>query len=166
MNWAAVVIVLAVALERLAELLIARRNTARLKEQGAVEHGAIHFPLFILLNCAWLLALLIEARAGAVVIWPLVGVYGLLFAARIWVMTSLGRFWTVRVITLPGAPLVKRGPYRFVRHPNYLVVIGEFAILPLALGDWRLAVIFSILNLALIAARIRVEDKALAPRRA
>ncbi len=164
MNWA-LVIVLAVALERLVELIVARRNTARLLDQGAVEHGAVHFPIFILLHGAWLLALFIEARAGATIYWPLVAVYGLLFAARIWVMTSLGRFWTIRVITLPGAPMVQRGPYRLVRHPNYLVVIGEIAILPLAFGDWRLALIFSILNLALIAARIRVEDKALAPRR-
>ncbi|MEO8559135.1 MAG: isoprenylcysteine carboxylmethyltransferase family protein, partial [Rhodospirillales bacterium] len=75
-------------------------------------------------------------------------------------------YWTTRIITLPQAPLIKRGPYRFVRHPNYLVVIGEIAILPLCFGDWQLALIFSVLNLALLAYRIRIEDGALAEHRA
>ena len=85
---------------------------------------------------------------------------------RLWVLASLGRYWTTRVITVSGAPLVRRGPYRFMRHPNYLVVIAEIAVLPLIFGAWQIAAIFSALNVALLAHRIRVEDAALAPRRA
>jgi methyltransferase len=164
MNWA-LALVLAVALERGAELLIARRNSARLFAAGGVEHGTIQVPLFVVLNVAWLVSMAWLAWRGAALEGVFAALYGLLFLARIWVMTSLGRFWTVRVITVPGATLVKRGPYRYLRHPNYLVVIGEIAVLPLALGSWRLAAIFSILNLALIAARVRVEDRALASHR-
>jgi methyltransferase len=94
------------------------------------------------------------------------GVFAVLQGLRIWVLASLGPFWTTRVLTLPGAPMVKRGPYRWVRHPNYLVVIGEIAVLPLAFGAWDVAILFSVLNLALLAWRIRIEDRALAPRRA
>ncbi|HUC61480.1 MAG TPA: isoprenylcysteine carboxylmethyltransferase family protein [Alphaproteobacteria bacterium] len=161
----ALALVLAVALERLVELVIARRHSQALLAEGGVEHGAWQVTAFILLHGAWLAALAAVAWQGAALQWTFVVLYGLLLVARIWTMASLGRFWTVRVITLPAAPLVKRGPYRWLRHPNYLVVIGEVAILPLALGTWRLALLFSILNLALVAARIRVEDAALAPRR-
>jgi methyltransferase len=77
----------------------------------------------------------------------------------------MGRYWTTRVVTLPGAPLVRRGPYRWVRHPNYLIVAGEVAVLPLIFGAWRIALVFSIANAILLAWRIRIEDAALAPRR-
>jgi methyltransferase len=164
MNWA-LVLVLAVALERGSELLIARRNSTRLLKAGGVEHATIQVPMFVVLNIAWLLTMFWLAWHGAALKGVFVALYGLLSFARIWVMTSLGRFWTVRVITIPGAPLVKRGPYRYFRHPNYLVVIGEIAVLPLALGSWRLAVLFTILNVALIATRVRVEDRALASHR-
>ena len=97
--------------------------------------------------------------------WPLLGAFLLLQAARLWVIASLGRFWTTRVITLPGAPLVRRGPYRWLKHPNYLVVVAEIAVLPLTFGAWALALGFSLANAALLADRIRTEEKALAPRR-
>jgi methyltransferase len=87
-------------------------------------------------------------------------------AARLWVLASLGRFWTTRIVILPGAPLVRRGPYRYLRHPNYLVVAAEIAVLPLVFGAWGIALVFSLLNLVLLIQRIRVEDAALAPRRA
>jgi methyltransferase len=159
-------ILLVVALERLMELAIARRNTRRLLLEGAVEHGAGHYPLFILLHSTWLLAMVVAVPGDHPVLWPLIGVYGLLLLGRLWVLASLGRYWTTRIITLPTAPLVKRGPYRFVRHPNYLVVIGEIAVLPLAFGAWVLALFFSALNLALLHYRVRIEDAALAARRA
>src|SRR5262249_24074026 len=96
---------------------------------------------------------------------PLLAAFAILQGLRLWVLLSLGRYWTTRIITVPGAPLVRRGPYRFLRHPNYLVVAAEIAMLPLAFGAWVVAVVFSALNAALLAWRIALEDQALAPRR-
>ena len=90
----------------------------------------------------------------------------LLQAGRVWVIATLGRFWTTRIVTLPGAPLVRRGPFRWVRHPNYLVVAGELAVLPLVFGAWWIAVLATLLNAPLTLHRIRVEDGALSGRRA
>lgn len=158
-------IVLLVALQRLGELLYARHNTTRLLQQGGREVGAGHYPLLVLLHLSWLLAPLLAVPPEAPPNWPLLALFLLLQAGRIWVIASLGRFWTTRIITLPGAPLVRRGPYRFLRHPNYLIVALEIAILPLAFGAWQLALVFSLLNLALLAWRIRIEERTLAERR-
>lgn len=160
------IVVLLVALQRAAELLYADRNSRRLLAAGAIEHGRRHYPLLVLLHAAWLAAMFFLVPSGAPVIWPLIAAYLLLQAARLWAVASLGRFWTTRVITLPGAPLVRRGPYRWLKHPNYLVVAAEIAVLPLAFGAWALALGFSLANAGVLAARIRVEDEALAPRRA
>jgi methyltransferase len=160
------VVLVAVAAQRLLELVWAKRNEAWLKAHGGVEAGAGHYPLFVLLHAAWLVAIWLRAPAESMVSWPLLIVFVLLQAARIWVIWSLGRYWTTRVITVADAPLVRRGPYRWVRHPNYLVVVAEIAVLPLAFGAWDVALAFSLLNGLLLAYRIRVEDRALAPRRA
>lgn len=159
-------IVALVALQRLGELVHARRNTRRLLAAGAVEVGADHYPLFILLHGAWLLALLLAVPEDAPLHWPLIGLFAALLAARVWTIASLGKYWTTRIITLPGAPLIKRGPYRFLHHPNYLVVIAEIAILPLAFGAWEIALVFSLMNLLLLRHRVRVEEAALSGRRA
>lgn len=151
--------------QRLAELVLARRNTARLLAEGAVEHGRGHYPLFILLHGGWLVALVLLAPADAAIHLPLFIVFVVLQLGRVWVITSLGRYWTTRIITVPDAPLVKRGPFRFVRHPNYMVVIGEIAVVPLMVGLWEVALVFSSLNLILLAWRIRAEEEALSPRR-
>jgi methyltransferase len=97
--------------------------------------------------------------------WPILGLFALLQIGRVWVILSLGRFWTTRILTLPDAPLVRTGPFRWLRHPNYLLVVVEFAVLPLAFGAAGIAAIFSALNLMLIIRRVRIEDRALAPRR-
>ncbi|MCH7539591.1 MAG: hypothetical protein IH999_04215 [Proteobacteria bacterium] len=159
-------IVALVVLQRLGELVHARRNTRRLLAEGAVEVGADHYPLFILLHGAWLLALLLAVPEDAPLHWPLIGLFAALLAVRVWTIASLGKYWTTRIITLPGAPLVKRGPYRFLHHPNYLVVIAEIAILPLAFGAWEIALVFSLMNLLLLRHRVRVEEAALSGRRA
>ncbi len=158
-------IVLLVALQRLAELLLARRNTRRLLAQGAVEHGARHYPLMVLLHAAWLAALFFAVPPQAPVFASMLLLFLVLQAGRVWVIASLGRYWTTRVITLPQAPLVARGPYRWVRHPNYLIVACEIPTLPLAFGAVDLALIFGLANLALLAWRIRIEEAALAERR-
>lgn len=160
------VIVLLVAAQRLAELVYARRNARRLMAEGGIEHGASRYPLLVLLHAAWLAALFLFVPPEATVSWLLIGAYLLLQAARLWVVASLGRFWTTRVITLPDAPLVGRGPYRWLKHPNYLVVAAEIAVLPLAFGAWELALGFSLANAVVLADRIRIEETALAPRRA
>ncbi|ANK81441.1 MAG: hypothetical protein TEF_11990 [Rhizobiales bacterium NRL2] len=151
--------------QRFAELWLARRNTGRLLAAGAVEHGARHYPLFVVLHASWLAALIVAAPAEGTVNPWLFAVFVLLQAGRIWVIASLGPYWTTRIIDVPGAPLVRRGPFRFVRHPNYLIVIGEIAVVPLMAGLLEVAVVFSVLNLALLAWRVRVENAALAPRR-
>jgi methyltransferase len=155
-----------VALQRLIELVWARSNTARLRRRGAVEADAGAYPFYVLLHAGWLASLAIFVPAATPPDWLLLGVFALLQLGRIWVIASLGRYWTTRIINLPDAPLVRIGPYRYVRHPNYLLVIAEIAVLPLAFGAAAIAAIFSALNLVLIARRIRIENRVLAPRQA
>lgn len=150
--------------QRLGELVIARRNTQRLLARGGREVGAGHYPLFILLHASWLIAILVFVPLDRSPNLALIGLYLLLQLARIWVLSSLGPYWTTRIITLDEAPRVKRGPYRFIKHPNYLVVVLEIAVLPLAFGSWRLALVFSVLNALLLGYRIRVESQVLATR--
>jgi methyltransferase len=150
--------------QRLGELVIARRNTRRLLERGGREVGASHYPLFIVLHVTWIAAMAILIPFDRAANANLIAVYLLLQLARVWVITSLGPYWTTRIITMDGDPIVRRGPYRFMRHPNYLVVGMEIAVLPLAFGAWRIALVFSILNALLIGYRIRIEEHALAPR--
>jgi methyltransferase len=161
---AVAVIVTLVAAERIAELAHAARNTRALLARGGVETGAGHYPLLVLLHGAWLASLLFLVPADTPPSWNWLGAFALLQALRLWIIQSLGPFWTTRIITLPDAPLVRRGPYRLLRHPNYVVVTAEIAVLPLAFGAWRIAAIFSVLNLALLAWRVRIEERALAPR--
>jgi methyltransferase len=155
-----------VLLQRLAELYIARRNTDRLLEAGAVEHGAHEYPLIVMMHAAFLAALLFTIPPHSDVNWAWLAVYVVLQGLRVWTMASLGRYWTTRIITLPGEPLVLRGPYRFVRHPNYIVVAGEIAVLPLIFDQYLIAAVFTVLNAGLLFQRIRTEDAVLAERRA
>jgi methyltransferase len=154
-----------VVLQRGFELIWARHNTVRLRRQGAVETDAEGYPFFVLLHAGWLASLAVFVPAATAPFWSLLGVFALLQLGRLWVILSLGRYWTTRIITLPNAPLVRTGPFRYFRHPNYLVVIAEIAVLPLAFGAIAIATVFSALNLALITRRIRIEERALAPRR-
>ena len=159
------VVLTAVAAQRLWELWLADRNTKRLLADGAVEVGAAHYPLFVLLHASWLAAIAIVTPWTMVPnLWWL-GLYAVLQLGRLWVISTLGRFWTTRIITLPAAPLVRRGPYRFIRHPNYVVASLEIAVLPLAFGQVWIALAWSLANALLVAWRIRIEDRALNERR-
>ena len=158
------IIFLFVAAQRVIELGIAKHNAAHLLSEGGTELGAGHYPLFVLLHGGWLLALFLLVPASGPVFPWLLGAFCLLQLGRLWVIASLGRYWTTRVITLPNVPLIRRGPYRYFRHPNYLIVTLEIAVLPLAFGAWELALIFSTLNAALLSLRLKVENAALAPR--
>jgi methyltransferase len=147
--------------QRLAELGFSQFNTARLRAEGGVEFGATHYPLMVALHAFWLLGLWTFGHDRPINP-SLLAVFVLLQAGRLWVIASLGRRWTTRVIVLLGSAPVARGPYRWLKHPNYLVVVLEIAVVPLALGLPAFALVFSILNAALLAYRIRVENAALA----
>ena len=155
-----IVILALVTLQRLFELWLSSRNTKRLLGRGAREAGAGHYPLIVALHAAWLGALWLLAPGRPIDgFW--LGLFVLLEVGRIWVVASLGERWTTRIIVLPDAPLVRRGPYRFVDHPNYVIVVGEIAVLPLAFGLWQVALLFTVLNGVILAIRIRAENRAL-----
>lgn len=149
-----------VTLERVAELALARRNTRMLLRHGAVEHASGHYPLIVVLHAAWLAALWLWGR-GQPVSLPWLAAFLLLQALRAWVLATLGPRWTTRIIVQPGARLVARGPYRWLSHPNYVVVVGEIAVLPLCLGLHEMALAFSLANAAILAVRVRAENAAL-----
>lgn len=157
----AAIILALVTLQRLGELWLSARNGARLRMRGAIEVGQGHYPWMVALHAAWLAGLWIFALERPAD-WWLIGAYAAVQVLRVWVIASLGERWTTRIIILPGAPLVRTGPYRYLRHPNYLVVAIEIALLPLAFGLLGFAIAFSIANAALLAWRIRVENRALA----
>jgi methyltransferase len=150
-----------VTLQRLAELVLARRNAQGLLAEGGVEYGRAHYPVMVALHAAWLLGLWWLGHTQPVN--PLLlGVFALLQAGRIWVIASLGRRWTTRIIVLPDVTLVATGPYRWLRHPNYWIVALEIAVVPLALGLPVFAAVFTLLNALMLYHRIRVENAALA----
>lgn len=158
-------ILLFATLLRIAELLYAGDNTRRLLARGGVEIARGQYPWFVALHTAWLLSMLAFIPAHTPPNAVLLGIFVLAQAARIWIIASLGPYWTTRVITVPDAPLVRRGPYALIRHPNYAIVCIEIAVLPLAFGAWIVALIFTLANAILIGQRIRAEDAALDARR-
>ena len=156
-----VLILALVTLQRIGELWLSARNTRRLLARGAREAGAGHYPLIVAVHVAWLAALWWFAPGRPIDgFW--LAMFVLLLIARFWVVATLGGRWTTRIIVLPGEPLVRRGPYRVLNHPNYLVVIGEIAVLPLVFGLWQVALVFSLLNAAVLYVRVRAENTALA----
>jgi methyltransferase len=155
-----IVILALVTLQRAGELWLSNRNTKRLLAQGAREHAPGHYPLIVAVHLLWLASLWWLALSRPVDgFW--LGLFVLIELARIWVLASLGRRWTTRIIVVRDAPLVRRGPYRFGDHPNYLVVVAEIAVLPLVFGLWAVALVFTVLNAAILSIRIREENRAL-----
>ena len=152
-----------VLLQRGGELLLARANTARLLRRGAVEIDHAGYKWLVLLHAGWLAALAAAVPAATSPRWPLLALFLLLQTGRFWVIASLGRRWTTRLIVLPDAPRVASGPYRWLNHPNYLIVAGEIAILPLAFDALAIAAGFSACNALLLLRRIRLEQAALGP---
>ncbi|HUG46395.1 MAG TPA: isoprenylcysteine carboxylmethyltransferase family protein, partial [Sphingomicrobium sp.] len=161
MNWVAVAVLGYVTIERLAELWLARRNTQRLLAQGAREHGASHYPAIFAVHAAWIVTLwLLATDRGVDPFW--LAMFVMLQFARFWVIATLGPRWTTRIIVSPRQPLVRAGPYRFLNHPNYWVVAGEIAVLPLVFGLPWVALAFTLLNAAVLWIRVREENRALA----
>jgi methyltransferase len=153
-----------VTLQRAGELVLSHYNTRRLKARGAVEVAGGHYPLMVAVHTTWLIALWVFGHDQPINMIVLI-LYLALQGLRFWVMRTLGPRWTTRIIVLPQAPLVSAGPYRFLSHPNYAVVIGEIAVLPLVLELPGIAVIFTILNAGVLMIRIRAENRALAASR-
>jgi methyltransferase len=149
-----------VTAQRGAELALSYRNTSRLMARGAVEVAPTHYPLMVAVHALWLAALWVFGRDQPINVAALI-VYLALQGLRFWVMRSLGERWTTRIIVLPREPLVSAGPYRFLTHPNYAVVAGEIATLPLVVGLSWIAMLFTILNAAVLVIRIRAENCAL-----
>jgi len=161
------VLVVLVGLERLAELVVSKRNAAWSKERGGVETGFSHYPFMVVLHTGLLVGALVEAYVRDPVVpawlaWSMLVVVLLTQALRWWCIATLGRRWNTRVIIVPGLPPVASGPYRFLSHPNYVAVVVEGIALPLVHAAWITAVVFTVLNAALLTVRIRVENAALA----
>jgi methyltransferase len=157
---AAIVVLVLVTLQRLSELVIARRNTQALLARGGVEHGSSHYPVMVALHGAWLIGLWVYGW-NATVSGPLLAAYIALQVLRFWTLASIGRRWTTRILTVPEDTLVTTGPYRFLRHPNYAVVLLEVPLLPMTLGLETFALVFGFLNVAMLLWRITVEERAL-----
>jgi len=148
---------------RIAELFLARRNEQWLLSKGAVEYGQAHYPFIVGLHVLFILSLIIEyLLRGTGELNPyLLGLFFLLLAFKGWVISSLGRFWNTKIYRVPRFPLVKKEPYRFIKHPNYVIVIAEIAIIPLIFHLYYTAVIFTVLNAVMLYVRIREENRAL-----
>jgi methyltransferase len=160
MSLAAVILAL-VTLQRIGELVLARYNTGRLLARGAIEIGANHYPLVVAVHAAWLIALWVWGRDQQVNLLAL-ALFVAMQGLRLWILATLGRRWTTRIIVLPGEPLVASGPYRWLKHPNYLIVALEIAVVPLTLGMPVFAAVFTLLNALVLYRRIRAENAALA----
>ncbi len=156
-----VALILLVAVERVAELVVSKRNLEWSRANGGREFGAGHYPVMVALHTGLLAGAVLEARTRRRWIWPAFWVVVLAQALRWWCITTLGKQWNTRVVVVPGAPRIVGGPYRLVPHPNYVAVILEGAALPLVGGAWITAGVFSVANALLLRTRIRVENEAL-----
>lgn len=163
--WPAASAVLAfLTAQRLLELVHAQRNTKALMARGAVEHGRSHYPAMVAIHAGFLAALWFSTAPDAPMLWPLLIAFALLQAARLWVLATLGPYWTTRIISSPDFPRISGGPYRLVRHPNYWVVTLEILTIPLIFGHYRIAILWSVLNAGILFVRIRTENVALQAR--
>ncbi|MDP8947698.1 MAG: hypothetical protein M3N09_06310 [Actinomycetota bacterium] len=155
-----------VALQRLLELRLSRRHERLLRGRGAVERGQAHYPLIVATHALWLLSTLVEGLLrgpDSPAYWPVpLTLFLLAQLLRYWALHSLGENWNTRILIVPGTTLVRRGPYRYLRHPNYVAVAVEIATFPLIFGAWVTALVFSALNAALLYVRINTENRALA----
>lgn len=149
--------------QRITELIVAKRNEQWLRAQGAIEYGKEHYPLIVLLHTAFLVSLMVEYyyTGNSEPNYVLLGIYLALMAAKVWVISSLGKYWNTKILRVHATPLVNKGPYKFVKHPNYIIVVCEIAIIPLVFHLYYTAIIFSILNALMLIKRIKEENKAL-----
>lgn len=159
------IVISIVMLQRLVELIVAKRNEKWMRGQGAFEAGAAHYPVMVSMHIAFFISLIAEVFLFDKVLSPVWILFLIIFlvaqVARIWCLTSLGKFWNTKIIILPGADVVRKGPYKWVRHPNYVIVATELLVLPLLFSAYFTAIIFSLLNVWMMSVRIPSEEKAL-----
>ncbi|NYF25495.1 isoprenylcysteine carboxyl methyltransferase family protein [Sporosarcina sp. JAI121] len=159
------IVISIVILQRLVELFVAKRNEKWMRSQGAFEVGTTHYPVMVTMHIAFFISLLAEVFLFGRLLSPEWILFLFIFlvaqVARIWCLTSLGKFWNTKIIILPGADVVQKGPYKLVRHPNYIIVATELLVLPLMFGAYFTAIIFTLLNVWMMSVRIPVEEKAL-----
>lgn len=159
------IIISIVIIQRLIELFVAKRNEKWMLSQGAFEAGAAHYPVMVAMHITFFASLLIEVTVFDRPLSPIWLLFLIVFilaqAFRVWCLYSLGKFWNTKIIILPGANVIQKGPYRFIRHPNYVVVAIELLVLPLLFSAYFTAVIFTLLNIGMLSIRIPVEEKAL-----
>jgi len=148
---------------RIGELRLSKRNEKWLLQNGAIEYGSEHYPWMVLLHTGFIVALVIEYVTQPIASYSLVLIvlYFFLIVFKTWVVLSLGKFWNTKIYRVKNFPLVKKGVYKYIKHPNYMIVVAEIAIIPLAFHLYYTAVIFSTLNLIMLYVRINVENKAL-----
>lgn len=159
-QWAAI----ALLIQRGLEEAYSMRNTRRLVAEGAREVGRDFYPIVAVTHLGWIAAIFLLIPAAVQPIWWLLGVYLALQVVRYWVLGTIGRYWTHRVYTVPGAPMVRTGPYRLVRHPNYVVTVVETFLLPAAFGAWQLGAVFAVIWFAVLRYKAAIEDSANAAR--
>lgn len=166
-SYAAIALMAFIITQRLVELVWANRNTKRLLALGGKEFSPKHYSLIVALHTSWILAILIFIFMNPAVEISAIylSFFAVLTAFRAWILLTLGRFFTTKIISLPGAPLRKTGPYRFMKHPNYVLVICEIVVVPMIFGFWQIAAIWGITNIGILAFRIHEEDLALKERR-
>jgi methyltransferase len=159
------IVISIVILQRLVELVVAKRNEKWMRGQGAFEAGAAHYPVMVSMHIAFFISLIAEVLLfdkSLSSVWILFLIIFLVTQlARIWCLTSLGKFWNTKIIILPGADVVQKGPYKWIRHPNYVIVATELLVLPLMFSAYFTAIIFSFLNVWMLSVRIPAEEKAL-----
>lgn len=162
---AAQIAAILVVTQRLLEEIYSRHNMDQLLKEGAREVGAEYYPVVAATHLGWIGGIFLLISPQAPLYWPLIAMYLALQVARYWVIASLGKYWTHRIITLENAPAIRRGPYRYIRHPNYLITLLETFLLPLAFGAWAFAIIMTAIWAAVLRYKIVLEDDALATRR-
>jgi methyltransferase len=157
---------LVVLVQRGLEEIHSQRNTRGLLAAGAREADPDYYPVVAVTHVAWIASVFLRIPPTAEVFWPAAVLFVLVQPVRYWIIASLGRYWTHRIITLDHVPVIRSGPYRFMNHPNYLVTIVEVILLPLAFGDWRLAIVIGAIWIAVIGHKRTLEERAIASRRA
>jgi methyltransferase len=155
---------LLVLIQRVAEEIHSARNTRALLARGAREEGADYYPVVAVAHLSWIASLFFLIAPDAHPIWPLVGLFVALQAARYWVIATLGPYWTHRIVTIDEAPIVSSGAFRFLKHPNYAITVAETLLLPAAFSGFALAIIMTAIWGAVLSYKIRLEDAALAAR--
>lgn len=151
--------------QRITELVIAKRNEKWMKSQGAIEFGRGHYPAMVAIHTAFFLSFILEViyfQKDLSAYWPLLfTVFLITQAMRVWALTSLGRFWNTKIIILPGAEVIKKGPYKLIKHPNYLIVAVELIVIPLIFNAFVTMIAFTLLNIMILSIRIPAEERAL-----